>query len=72
MFYENFKKFVLLNVIANGLFAFLIIDVLKKFKIISLNRLNHVQFFIYLYYKAYLSYGIQYLIERIKRVHYFA
>lgn len=72
MSYGNFKKFVLLNVIANGLFAFLIIDVLKKFKIISLNRLNHGQFFIYLHYKAYLLYGIQYLIDRIKRVHYIA
>ncbi|MCM3727764.1 hypothetical protein M3226_19060 [Neobacillus cucumis] len=65
--YGNFKKFVLLNVISDGLFAFLFIDILKKFKIISLNRLSHFQFFIYLHYKAYLLYGIQYLIEKIKR-----
>ncbi|MBT2757516.1 hypothetical protein J7E71_16605 [Mesobacillus foraminis] len=70
--YGNFKKFILLNVIADGLFAFLIIDVLKKFKIISLNHLNHGQFFIYLHYKAYLLYGVQYLIERIRRVRYIA
>ena len=64
--YGNFKKFVLLNVIADGLFAFLFIDILKKFKIVRLNRLNHFQFFIYLHYKAYLLYGVQYLFEKIK------
>jgi hypothetical protein len=65
--YGNFKKFVLLNVIADGLFAFLFIDILKKLKIIRLNGLTHLQFFIYLHYKAYLLYGVQYLFERIKR-----
>lgn len=68
--YGNFKKFVILNVISDGLFAFLIIDVLKKFKIISLNRLNHFQFFIYLHYKAYLLYGIQYLFEKTRSFSY--
>ncbi|WP_462410699.1 hypothetical protein [Neobacillus sp. Marseille-QA0830] len=65
--YGNFKKFVLLNAIADGLFAFLFIDILKKLKIISLNRINHIQFFIYLNYKAYLLYGIQFLIEKTRR-----
>jgi hypothetical protein len=64
--YGNFKKFVVLNIISDGLFAFVIIDVLKKLKIISLGRLNHVQFFIYLHYKAYLLYGFQYLYEKLK------
>ena len=65
--YGNFKKFVLLNAIADGLFAFIFIDVLKRLKIIRLNRLNHFQFFLYLHYKAYLLYGAQYLFEKIKR-----
>jgi hypothetical protein len=69
--YGNFKKFVLLNFIADGLFAFVIIDVLKKLKIIRLNRLNHFQFFIYLHYKAYLLYGVQYLFDKIKRYSWF-
>lgn len=64
--YGNFKKFVLLNVIADGLFSFFIIDVLKRMKIIRLNRLNHFQFFIYIHYKAYLLYGFQYLFEKVK------
>lgn len=62
--YGNFKKYFLLNVIVDGLFAFPIITLLKKMKIIGLNRLNHFQFFIYLNYKAYLLYGMQYWIEK--------
>lgn len=65
--YGNFKKFVLLNAIADGLFAFLFMDILKKLKIIRLNRLNRLQFFIYIHYKAYLLYGVQFLFEKIKR-----
>jgi hypothetical protein len=65
--YGNFKKFVLLNVISDGLFAFFFIDVLKRLKIISLNGINHIQFFLYLHYKAYLLYGVQYLVEKTKR-----
>ena len=65
--YGNFKKFVLLNVISDGLFAFIFIDVLEKLKIIGLNRINHVQFFIYLNYKAYILYGVQYLFDKMKR-----
>ncbi|MCM3409852.1 hypothetical protein ACEWK1_20825 [Metabacillus sp. YM-086] len=64
--YGNFKKFVLINAIANGLFAFLFIPFLKKIKIVRLKRLNYFQFFIYIHYKAYLLYGIQQLIERSK------
>lgn len=66
--FGNFKKFVLINVIADGLFAFLFIDVLKKLKIIRLDRLSHFQFFIYLHYKVYLLYGIQKIVEKRKRL----
>jgi hypothetical protein len=66
--FGNFKKFIGLNVIADGLFAFLIIDILKKLKIIRLNRLNHFQFFLYLHYKAYILYAVQYWYER-KRIY---
>jgi hypothetical protein len=65
--YGNFKKFILLNIIVDGIFAFYFIDVLKRLKIVSLNRLSHFQFFIYLHYKAYLLYGVQYLFEKVKR-----
>lgn len=65
--YGNFKKFVGLNIIADGVFAFLLMDILKKLKIIRLNRLNRIQFFIYLHFKAYILYGVQYLVEN-KRV----
>ncbi|GGH87927.1 hypothetical protein JOD43_004120 [Pullulanibacillus pueri] len=65
--YGNFKKFIFLNAISDGLFAFLFIDIFKKLKIVGLNRLNHLQFFIYLHYKAYLLYGVQFLFEKIRR-----
>ncbi|WP_062105399.1 hypothetical protein [Bacillus niameyensis] len=65
--YGNFKKFVVLNAVGDGLFAFVFISILKRFKIIGLNRLSHFQFFIYLYYKAFILYGVQYLTEKIFR-----
>ncbi|WP_449538223.1 hypothetical protein [Ferdinandcohnia sp. Marseille-Q9671] len=64
--FGNFKKFILLNVLADGIFAFLGMDILKKMKIIRLNGLNRLQFFLYIHYKAYILYGVQYLFERFK------
>ncbi|WP_047979764.1 hypothetical protein [Ornithinibacillus contaminans] len=61
--YGNFKKFLLLNAISDGLFAFFLIKILKKLRIVRLNRLSNIQFFLYLYYKAFLLYGVQYFIE---------
>lgn len=63
--YGNFPRFVLLNIIADGIFAFVGMDFLKKLKIIRLNRLNEWQFFLYIHYKAYILYGVQYLYEKI-------
>ncbi|WHY64452.1 hypothetical protein [Neobacillus sp. SuZ13] len=63
--YGNFKKFVLINAIANGLFAFLFMPFLKKIKIVRLKRLNYFQFFIYIHYKAYILYAIQYLFGKV-------
>lgn len=63
--YGNFKKFVLVNAIFNGFFAFLFIPFLKKMKIFRLNQLNYFQFFLYIHYKAYLLYGTQYVFEKI-------
>ncbi|TRZ39747.1 hypothetical protein CEQ21_02025 [Niallia circulans] len=65
--YGNFKKFILINLVANVLFAFGLMPLLKFLKIVKLTRINYFQFFIYIHYKAYLLYGAQYLIERRKR-----
>ncbi|MFD1849800.1 hypothetical protein [Oceanobacillus bengalensis] len=62
--YGNFKKFIWLNVLFDGAFAFMFINLLKKVKIIGLNKLSNIQFFLYLHYKAYLLYSVQYLAER--------
>ncbi|WLR54406.1 hypothetical protein LC048_18490 [Mesobacillus subterraneus] len=62
--YGNFKKFITLNVIADGIFAFIVMNLLKKVKIVRLKKLNNLQFFLYLHYKAYLLYGFQYVFEK--------
>ncbi|RKQ33986.1 hypothetical protein [Oceanobacillus halophilus] len=62
--YGNFKKFWLLNAIADGLFAFVIMNFLGRVKIIRLRRLNHFQFFLYIHYKVFILYGVQYLVEK--------
>lgn len=66
--FGNFKKYIMLNAIADGIFAFVVMDVLKRFKIVRLNRLNRIQFFVYIHYKAYLLYGFQYLLEKVKGI----
>jgi hypothetical protein len=65
--YGNLKKFVVLNAIFDALFAFVFIDIFKRLKLVGHNNINHFQFFIYLHYKAYLLYGVQYLYEKMKR-----
>lgn len=64
--YGNFKKFIFLNALYNALFAFIGMPVFKKMKIVRLHRLSYFQFFLYIHYKAYLLYGVQYLIEKYK------
>lgn len=64
--FGNFKKFLTLNAISDGIFAFYLINLLKKLRIIRLKRINNFQFFIYLFYKSFLLYGVQYWIENTK------
>ncbi|WP_370521778.1 hypothetical protein [Virgibacillus sp. MSP4-1] len=61
--FGNFKKFLLTNAVSDGTFAYIGMKLLQKIKIIRLNRLNQLQFFVYLYYKAFILYGVQYLVE---------
>lgn len=64
--YGNFKKFVALNAVANGLFAFLLAPFLKKIKIVRMHRITYFHFFLYIHYKAYLLYGVQYVYEKVR------
>lgn len=61
--YGEFKKFVKLNAIADAIFTFSIMKVLKKYKIVTLQRLNSVEFLIFIHVKAYLLYLVQYVVE---------
>lgn len=62
-YYGNFTKFLLANAVSDGLFAFFFINLLKKVRILKLNKLSNLQFFVYLYHKAFILYGVQYLVE---------
>lgn len=62
--YGNFKKFLYLNAVADTMFAFLGIPILNKIKVANLHRLSNPQFFLYLFSKVPLLYGVQYLIEK--------
>jgi hypothetical protein len=61
--YGNFKKFILLNAIVDAFFAFVIAKLTEKQKVAKLVRLNHFQFFLYMFYKAFILYGFQYIFE---------
>lgn len=43
--FGNFKRFILLYVGINALFAYPIINLLEKLKIVTLGRFNNLQFF---------------------------
>lgn len=64
--YGNFAKFLMLNALFDGMFATILMPILKRLRILKLKRLNTFQFFCYLYYKTFLLYGVQYLVERAR------
>jgi hypothetical protein len=64
-FFGDFKKFLLANAVSDGMFAFVIIKILKRIKVIKLN-MSYPTFFVYLYFKAPILYAVQYLVEKRK------
>jgi len=62
--YGNFKTFILLNAIVDAIFTFPLVNFLKKLKVVRLVRLSNSKFFFYIFYKAFLLYGFQYLFEK--------
>lgn len=64
--YGNFKKFIFYNGVVHAFFSTFVIKYLDNLKVSRLCRINHFQFFLYFFYKAFLLYGLQYLIEKRK------
>lgn len=62
--YGNIKKFLLLNAITDGIFAFVLTKILKKLKIARLERFNEFQFYIYMVCKVPILYGAQYFFDK--------
>jgi hypothetical protein len=65
LYFGDLKKFMLANAVSDGIFAFAIIEFLKRIKVIKLN-MSYPMFFVYLYFKAPILYAIQYLVEKRK------
>lgn len=65
--YGNFRRFITLNAIMELLFAYPLNRFSKKLKVYKLVRLNKFQFFLFLFYKAFLLYGFQYFFENKKK-----
>ncbi|MDF2857637.1 MAG: hypothetical protein K0Q87_3488 [Neobacillus sp.] len=62
--YGNFKKFLLLNAIGGAFFTFPLTRFFTKLKLYKLVKINNTQFFLYFYYKAFVLYGFQILLEK--------
>lgn len=64
--FGNIKRFIILNAIVDGIFTFFVTNIAKKIKLFTLVRLNKIQFFTYIFSKAFLLYLLQYIIENKK------
>lgn len=62
--FGKFKYFILLNAVIDFIFAFPIISLMEKLKIVTLNRINKWEFFLYIFYKAPILYWFQFLFEK--------
>lgn len=64
--YGNLNKFLLYNGVVHAFFATVVIQVLDKVRIAKLSRINHLQFFLYFFYKTFILYGLQFLVEKMR------
>ena len=64
--YGSFVKFLLLNAFGGVIFTFPLTMLFSKLKLYRLVKINHTQFFLYFFYKAFFLYGFQYLYEKSK------
>jgi hypothetical protein len=65
--YGNFKKYLLLNAGINASFAFIIIRIMDRLKVARLHKISHTQFFLYFFFKAFILYGFQYLVDKVRK-----
>ena len=65
--YGNLKWFLLLNAITHTFFVLILMKIMKKLKVVKVFRLNELQFFLYFFFKAFLLYGFQFMIENKRK-----
>lgn len=63
--YGRFSLFLTVNTVAQIIFAFPIMELIKKLGIVSLIRINHVQFLLLFLMRSFLLYGFQIMMDSI-------
>ncbi|WEG13479.1 hypothetical protein PU629_03665 [Pullulanibacillus sp. KACC 23026] len=62
--YGNFKKFMLVNVLIDSGFVYVLMGILKKLGIMRLVKLKKYQFLSFFMLKSLAIYGFQYLVDK--------
>jgi hypothetical protein len=65
--YGHFRRYMLLNILLDAGFVYVLMNILQKYNIMKLVRLKKYQFFSFFMIKALLIYGFQYLKEKIEK-----
>jgi hypothetical protein len=63
--FGDFKKFIFLNAIGGAFFTGPLTKFFTKLNLYKLVKINHFQFFLYFFYKAFILYGFQLLYDQI-------
>jgi hypothetical protein len=66
--YGKFIRFIIVNLITDSVFTYIMVDVLRKLRIGELLRINKFQLSTLFLFKSLLLYGVQFLLERLKWV----
>jgi hypothetical protein len=64
--YGKFIRYIVLNLVVDSMFTYLLVDLLKKLGISSLVRLKKYQLSLLFFLKSLLLYGFQYVKEKMK------
>jgi hypothetical protein len=62
--YGNFRRYILVNILLDSGFVFVLMPILKKYNVMKLVKIKKYQFFSFFMIKALLIYSFQYLKER--------
>ncbi|MCU9614521.1 hypothetical protein OEV98_13335 [Caldibacillus lycopersici] len=64
--YGKFIRFIILNLIVDSFFTFVVVEWFQKLKVATLVRINKIQLSLLFLLKSMLLYGFQFIIEKTK------